>query len=92
MDVRRLVVICILLALLVGCFAACSDESSTEYTPPEMLGFHWGKDFGDFGDSDAYVVVDPETGVEYILIRGYHAWAISPRYGSDGKVIVREVE
>ena len=73
----------ILLVLLVGC--SKNDEGNQNVTPVSEV--YIKKDMPDsVAWGFAYTLVDSETGVEYIVIRGGNGVAITPRYDTDGQL------
>ena len=95
MTFEKILAISIILALLFMifylCLAGCSETPVKDMALNE-LGLAIIERVGKCGDSDLYLVVDPQTGVEYFMVRGYSSFALSPRYDENGQVIVRKLE
>ena len=73
--------------LLVGCSA--EEKANAESTASSVF-------LGDISGNisitaNAYAFIDPDTGVNYIVVRGPECIAISPRYNPDGTFVISDV-
>lgn len=72
--------------LLVGC--SNEEKANAESTASSVF-------LGDINGTvsvtaNAYTFIDPDTGVNYIVVRGPECIAISPRYNPDGTFVVSD--
>lgn len=74
----------ILTVALILCVAGCATEKPTDYAGNRIIDFDSHNEFA--------VIVDSETGVNYIITTNFYGGGIAPRYHADGTLYVSEVE
>ncbi len=80
---RRKILLLICLIFMVS-LTGCSFEKVTEQkTVPEVSYNNY--------DSNVYVYVDPETGVNYLIYTNVYKGGITVRYNSEGKIMISDV-
>jgi len=78
-------VLVILSVFISGCVLA-SETSETE-NPMVLIEYQtWGNFWAEIG-----VFIDPDTGVNYLILREPNRAGICPRYNADGTLYVSEV-
>lgn len=74
----------ILIVALILCMVGCEKEGPSDSAGNEIVNFKY---------HDGYsIIVDSETGVNYILYDVYQQAGLAPRYHADGTLYVSEVE
>lgn len=75
---------------LGGCGAVINNNIDVEATENKL------KKFDPYNtDKGIYEYVDPETGVHYLVLSNYHgsyAASMTPRFNSDGSVMVTDIK
>lgn len=86
---KRVVAALLLVVTLLG-MTACetADKPTYEERTIEECGFHIIERLGGKGYTNIYLVYDPDTGIEYLFLSGYHEDSICPYYNSDGTVAI----
>lgn len=75
------------LAIMVGCslLAGCGKKSDGKYVKHDVEIFDIDSNRSDY---DQCILVDKETGVQYIFVEGYKRTALSVRLDANGKPMV----
>lgn len=77
-------VICVIAVLsVVFCGCAAQQEEATQQEEEKLREYS-----RDDGVYDITVFVDPETGVNYLIFRGYCKGSMTVRYNADGTIMV----
>lgn len=79
--IMRKKIICFILTLTIVMLTACGNNTD-EQTQNNYIQ-DWGNDF--------YILIDKETGVNYIVFSQYNQYGITARLDSNGEPIVSEV-
>ena len=86
---KLLVSMALIVAFALG---ACSDagvQANAEEETVEVVSFT--RVSHDLFLGNTYIVVDNETGVNYIVVGGSNGVSITPRFNADGTLYVSEV-
>ena len=65
---------------LTACGQQAKDETNTQTVQEDTMRYASG--------NNVYVYVDPETGVNYLIYNGYKSGGITPRYDSEGNIMI----
>jgi len=65
---------------LTACGQQTKDETNTQTVQEDTMRYTSG--------NNVYVYVDPETGVNYLIYHGYRCGGITPRYDSEGNIMI----
>ena len=69
---------------LTACGQQAKDETNTQ-TVQEDTVKHVSTGTS---NNNVFVYVDPETGVNYLIYHGYRCGGITPRYDSEGNIMI----
>lgn len=80
------ILLILLITALILCIVGCREaDAETELKFEKTY-------YGDGGGVYTAVIVDPETGVNYLFHKGGYGGGMTPRYNADGTLYVSEVE
>ena len=80
-------IICFILTLTIVMLTACGNKIDCGNNIDEQTQNNYIQDWG----NDFYILIDKETGVNYIVFRQPDKYGITARLDSNGKPIVSEV-
>lgn len=69
---------------LTACGQQTNDESNTQIVQEDTVK----QVSTGTSSNNVFVYVDPETGVNYLIYHGYRCGGITPRYDSEGNIMI----
>lgn len=76
-------------ATLVFCCTACSPTTSTAADDDKSVSLPFEYEWIQTSSNlETYIVVDKATGVEYLYTQGFRCSTMTPRYNTDGSLVI----
>ena len=86
---KRIIVLVVIIILCINLVACEYSRTESDLKQQEAFGFVTIEQRGYYGDSAAYLIYDPTTKVEYIVINGSGGnFSICPYYDEHGNVAI----